>query len=174
MSVYPKSIQRQAVRHTQLQIQVTMLSQCFSRLKYLVFCISSVSPCEPKAMPGGSQGELSSQLLCLCLWPSLLLAVAFLHLYLCVCICVQVHRLLMQSGGQLTSAVTWRFPLEGVATNAPSQQVAAGNGQALSSPKCSTFLWFTLPEIVETQACIKNWTSSNRLSLSTLCSQTQE
>lgn len=41
--------------------------------------------------------------------------------------------------------------LEGAAMSAPSKQVAAGNGQALASPKCSTFLWFALPEMVETQ-----------------------
>lgn len=65
---------------------------------------------------------------------------------------MHVHKLLTWSGGRLPSAVMWKCHLEGAATGAPSEQVADANGQALASPKCSTFLWFALPEVVETQA----------------------
>lgn len=101
-SVYPKSIQRRGLRHTQLQFQVTMSSQCFSCFKYLysaslLWVPYRSVPSLRKFLEVPKESRLSSS--CVCAFDlSYCLLLPFSILYLCVCICVNVHKLLMHLG----------------------------------------------------------------------------
>lgn len=136
MSVYPKPIPRQALRHAQLQFQVTMLSHRSPCCVLPLLCESLRSvPRLRRFLEVPKEGCLSSSCVCAFDLPHCLLLPFSIWWCVCVCPCTNFSLSL----GQLPRAVLWRFRLEGAAMSAPTEQVAPGKGKELASPKCSTF-----------------------------------